>query len=271
MLMDTLGIIIAFSSIMLLFSLLVTSLVHFIQGVLCLRFRVVEKGVLDLFEYLWQGIADKKTVVQCSNLLFDKTTLEGRLRKKSAYVSIDDIKDIFHSVPLVGEKNALRVLSEDEIERLEARVDKIFFPYEIERSQQFKKWMVIISIIVSFFVCSAFQINSVDLLRKISLRSETAQQISSAPKPLAALAVGGQQAQLGVSSFAFYHFRLFPHGIDFYYPKEGLYKMLNNWVGLFISTIFISLGAPFWFDALQKLFRLRGPISSVKLGVSRSK
>jgi len=62
-----------------------------------------------------------------------------------------------------------------------------------------------------------------------------------------------------------YRFELMPHGWSFFLPlSEGsscqpncLAQTLYNWLGLLISAILISLGAPFWFEVLKKLFTVR--------------
>lgn len=52
------------------------------------------------------------------------------------------------------------------------------------------------------------------------------------------------------------NFKIMPSGIEYYliYDKA---KSFENYLGVLISAILISLGAPFWFNNLQRIFAIR--------------
>jgi len=46
---------------------------------------------------------------------------------------------------------------------------------------------------------------------------------------------------------------------------KTVWQLLSFWVGMIISTIFISLGAPFWFNRIKTLIQLKDKLSKVSV------
>jgi len=60
-----------------------------------------------------------------------------------------------------------------------------------------------------------------------------------------------------VGALALFDIAAFSHGVGFYWS-------IQNLLGIFMTTILISLGAPFWFNTLQKLVALRDLLAPEK-------
>jgi hypothetical protein len=48
-----------------------------------------------------------------------------------------------------------------------------------------------------------------------------------------------------------------PQGFPFYWDRSMWWSLLSKLIGLTLTAVAISFGAPFWFDTLSKLARLR--------------
>lgn len=68
-------------------------------------------------------------------------------------------------------------------------------------------------------------------------------------------------------------FTLLPHGVEYFYKianqtERGHFShasfaaLISAWLGMFFATIFISLGAPFWYQKIHSLLTLRAQLNS---------
>lgn len=273
MLMDMLGILTGFVAIMLLFSLLVTALVHGAQAALDLRFKNL-KSVIDHFltnMNLIECSAAQKIMDQLekrftSNLYATALPVNiGSNKLKVNKIDKEELIDMVNNTPDMGL---------DQKEQLRQKILDHFETVEEIMSQRFKQWMHQISIAVAFSICFIFQLNCFDLLKQ--LNEDTAFRYK-------AMAIGNQystndslpdmnpetnlaespinnQAQTNLQAL---NFKITPNQWMDYYVSPKI-DTLTNWFGIIFSSILISLGAPFWFNRLKDLVSLRDQLSKAK-------
>lgn len=339
MLMDILATITAFITVMLLFSLLVTASVQAINAIFNLRFHNLRIG-LDVFaEDLMNddGIdaqAKDKIKTAVANCIpiksANKTTkvaLKMQVRPES--VAIEDVKSSVKQQ--VG-----GLLSEQNLEKLDETVVHHFKQVELYMAQRFQKISHALSISIGLAVAIIYQINTPDLLNRLSVdpalreayisqaetlmandeelkpsfsyqaaaeqainelvRNDSAasalaplltKDLSTETKVLSAIkgqfngdtalsekmklayekTVGNvlleaeqkyrQQWQVQMDQVALLNFKVMPNGWSYYTNIEDYSRFFHNIIGVFISGILISLGAPFWFKNLKTMFDLQ--------------
>ena len=264
MLMDILGIVIGFMAIMLLFSLLVTALVHGTQASLNLRFKNLQSALTQFFK-------DMDFVeFHITQLLLDK--IERRypngLYATALPLNIPGNKIKMTSIgqqELITIINNTKDISLEQKEHLKLRVLEHFDALEEFMSQRFKQWMHQISILVAFVICFVFQLNCFALLDKLNYDSAfrhqaniVAQQFHSQDQPLTA----AQQTSIDdlQPSLHALQFEITPNKwVEYYFSLQ--FATLSHWLGIIFSSILISLGAPFWFNRLKDVASLRDKFS----------
>lgn len=302
MIMDVLGILIAFSSIMLLFSLLVTSINQAVQNTVKLRYKQLQSGMDELVAYLGESSKEINTHILASyiNKTLTGSKIEKQAKKIAAYVSKEEVQEKINQAisEHVSTENAA-------IARLKINnaLDHYFPKFEFVMQHRFQRYMEIMSVVVAFIICVSFQINTFDLLKKLSENPEIRQEYvlaaetMVAPLPLTpatttlsptlpsalssalpsttdsdtltrdelrqAIKENQQAITQQLDSIALYNFTLVPNGFYYYFGELekpftfSFLTFLSNWIGMIISAIFISLGAPFWFKNLKTLFKIR--------------
>lgn len=281
MLLDVLGVLIGFAAVMLLFSLLVTSIGHFIQGLAKKRYAVLKQTLQKFAGTLQKELPESSQfLVQAIDEMLDEKTLEGKLIKEAAFVAKEEIharilakcgvlSDVDLSEQAPGDVNA-----EKSLQALEAYFPKL----ETAMSRQFKHWMNTLSVIIALIISVSFHLSAFDLLRNISANPElraayTAfgeQKLRQGQNAALAGALPDTTESLGEmrahvnSELAVFNFSVFPNHCDCYFESKNPRRIMSNIVGMLISTLLISLGAPFWFRALQNLFRLREQVANIK-------
>ncbi len=252
MLMDILGIIIGFASIMLLFSLLVSAIVHGAQAALHLRFKNM-RSVLDAF-FKHLDVLDEPCRTQLTNKINQRSPIGlyatalplnflGN-RFKITSIGKQELMDMVHSI---------ESMTLEHKEQLQNKIEHHFEILEEIMSQRFKQWMHQISIILAFVICFAFQLNCFSLLDKLNQDSIYRQQ---------AMAITEHGNQIEDKLMAL-NFTLQPDKWMAYYASLDI-SSIYNWLGIIFSTILISLGAPFWFNRLRDVVSLRDKLASPK-------
>ena len=235
MLMDILGILIGFSAIMLLFSLLVTALVHGAQATLQLRFKNM-KGVINaFFDHI--DILDEP----CKSQLADK--LSGR-STTSLYATALPLDLLGNRLKLsrIGKQELVAIVQSiagmlpEHTAKIEKEINQHFDTLEEIMSQRFKQWMHQLSIALAFIICFVFQLNCFAILDNLNQDSLYRQQAIQLSQP--------------------------DSWYDYYLSLDV--SSLYNWLGIIFSAILISLGAPFWFNRLRDVVSLRDKLSSIK-------
>ena len=68
-----------------------------------------------------------------------------------------------------------------------------------------------------------------------------------------------KQAEAAVNNLAKFNINAWQYGSEFYLKKGAL--QWKNLIGILITAIFLSFGAPFWFDRLQEAIKLKDMLS----------
>lgn len=310
MLTETLGILIGFVTVILLFSMIVTSLSQAIQSVLSLRSHFLRTGIESFLTATRVKLAQNQRVSDLAKALVPR---EATWIEKDELLS--DLKD--RGVELTQE--------------FLDRFDLQFRVMSRYMTKEFTRTMNYVSLGFGFALAIIFQVSTFELLKRLSTEPElrasldalavtlasgkntpsggaepygavaeralerfTAQHLDLAatleevstrgqsraelvgelkmilearsnPKAaelsedyaamLDTLHAESVKANLGAAKstanqLALYDIRIWPHGWRFYLN-------LNNAIGVLLSGILISLGAPFWFNTLKNLMNLR--------------
>jgi len=257
--MDILGIMIGFASIMLLFSLLVSALVHGAQATLNLRLRNMKDIIGAFFKHTDQvddeiyKLLNEKLQQRTPNQVYS-TVLPINLlgnRLELTRVSKQELIDMVYSIADMGHEAK---------EKLKEKIEKDFSTLEEVMIQRFKQWMHQISIGMAFVICFVFQLNCFDLLNKLNNDTayrQQAIQMGQVHTPDSPHANNSEQLQGQLSALSF---NITPNKWTEYYATAQV-SSLTNWIGIIFSTILISLGAPFWFNRLKDMASLRDKLS----------
>ncbi len=260
--MDILGIMIGFASIMLLFSLLVSALVHGAQATLNLRLRNM-KGIIGAFfkhcdqvdDDIQQLLNDKlaqRTPNQVYSTVLPVNILGNRL--ELTRVSKKELIDMVYSIT---------DMASDAKECLKEKIEKEFGTLEEIMIQRFKQWMHQISIGLAFIICFVFQLNCFELLNKLNhdsaYRQQAIQVVQALPTDTQYFekSIRDDTLQGGLSAL---NFTINPDNWKSYYATPAM-SSLTHWLGIIFSAILISLGAPFWFNRLKDMASLRDKLS----------
>ena len=167
MLMDMLGIFIGFSAIMLLFSLLVTALVHGAQAALNLRLKNLKNVIESFFSQidfleadLVKNIIDK--IDQRSPKQLYATALPLNLQGNQLKLTSIGQQELIDII------NSTHELSIEQREQLTQKIHYYFDALEELMSQRFKQWMHQISIATAFVLCFVFQLNCFSILKDLN-------------------------------------------------------------------------------------------------------
>ncbi len=260
MLMDILGILIGFAAVMLLFSLLVSALVHGAQAALNLRLRNM-KGIVEAFfkhadqvdEKIHSLICEKiekRTPSQVYSTVLPLDLLGNRL--KLTRISKQELIDMVYSI---------HELSIEAKEQLKAKINKDFLTLEGIMIQRFKQWMHQISIGLAFVICFVFQLNCFELLNKLNHDSAYRQQLIQLSTQLDPSNQDTNDSAKLQGQLSALNFKITPDQWPKYYKPTSV-NSIFNWLGIIFSTILISLGAPFWFNRLKDMASLRDKLSN---------
>ncbi|TBR41554.1 hypothetical protein CBF23_009585 [Marinomonas agarivorans] len=335
MLMDILATITAFITVMLLFSLLVTASVQAINSMFQLRFHNLRVG-LDVFaeDLMNDDAIDaeakdkiKTAVASCIPIKSEKAKLKMPVRPEA--VAVENVQSSVKQQ--VG-----GLLSQQNLEKLDDVVVHHFKNVEFYMAQRFQKISHLLSISIGLIIAIIYQINTPDLLNRLSvdpalreayisqaqeLMSSDAELKPSFSYPAAAeqaihqlisehpnatgltalldsdlssetavmtgiknafandesqyqtlrldyqKTVGAvlqeaetkyrQQWQAQMDQVALLNFKIMPNGWRYYTDTSNWSVFFHNYIGVLISGVLISLGAPFWFKNLKTMFDLQ--------------
>jgi hypothetical protein len=340
---EILGILIGFCSIMLMFSILVTSIVQGISSVINLRAWNLTGGLLSFANKVvsLDGVDqfDEKLQERLIRLIDANI---GVLKRKVGFVSYEQVSDAITELYSENLKDNTKFTIKNDIEK---KIKAYFERIEDEMAARFQTWMNSLSIAVALIVVCMFQVNSLELLKKLSLNedyrhalvaySENAvppsmlidskeiflnineqvnkefinKYVKTEPLVEQLSAVGNEdlddalldfsnaldgspeflqahygeykkqittamkaelkKAQVEISTsmneLAEFDFEPLPNDWGYFVDKDNWFK---NWVGLLMSTVLVSLGAPFWFSTVRNLIGLRDALSSRKASQS---
>ena len=258
MLMDILGILIGFIGIMLLFSLLITAVVHGAQAALQLRFKNMKSVINAFFDHI--DVLDEP----CKTQLADKLNGRSAVTLYATALPLDILGNRL-KLSSIGKKELIAIVQSiggmipEHTKRIEKEINEHFDTLEEIMSQRFKQWMHQLSIILAFVICFVFQLNCFSLLDKLNQDSLYRQQAMQISQEITAESSPDQlENKLMALSFT-----IEPDTWYQYYLSLEV-SSIFNWIGIIFSSILISLGAPFWFNRLRDVVSLRDKLSSIK-------
>ena len=259
MLMDMLGIFIGFSSIMLMFSLLVTALVHGAQAALNLRLKNL-KNVIEAFFNQVEFITD-----ECVKGLLNKIDDRGpnHLYATALPFNLAGNKLMLTNIgrqELVDIINSAHELSIEQREQLVQKASYYFETLEEIMSQRFKQWMHQISIAIALVICFSFQLNCFSVLDELNQDSYYRAHAGHVGNELLQQETSQWQSEQVQEKMHALDFKITPELWPEYYFTFNV-SAFTNWLGIIFSTILISFGAPFWFNRLKDLISLRDKFS----------
>lgn len=272
--LDVLGILIGFATVMLLLSLLVTGLVQAVQAGGGLRRRNLQWGLERvLHDALGFQEADARTAAKAviETIIAGKPSPGAAQRKRSlasrvwnpapSWIKPDELiqrlSDAGH--PVAEEANQKQV-----VERFKQSEDYL--------SKRFAYHVRFVTIPIVFVIAAAFQISSIELLGRLSKEAEFRQMLVSEAEGLVADIEPGirnaprhqdvagaalkdvQETQVRLNALKI---ELWPRGWAFFGNP-------TNILGVVLTGILLTFGAPFWFEMLGQLVRLKDVMSPAK-------
>jgi len=331
MLFDIVGILIGFVTVMLVLSLMVTALVQLVQNLLNLRYRNLRRGLEVLIPPEAAKTPQEKREIA-------NKILERPITNQTAVNRL-----INPALSWIKAEEFIKKLGPQDLKLSEAKVSAIktdFDNLENYLSKRFQLHIKIISITCAIVVAFIFQVNTLDLLKKLSVSPElrakyleTAQQLIdkeeltttqvpsynyvsdsalqimqnhhpelSAPfeeagglgknrteilnefnTVLAAANVTNRTALTQeysglldslykadalkmVANVVQYSDKLALLDITIWPGGWAFYSVFDHWIGLIITIIMLTIGAPYWFDILKDLLKLSDTLKPKKDG-----
>ena len=288
MLLDILGILIAFCSVMLMFSLVVTAFIQFLQNNLKWRTAHLKLGLTALAEHIYKMntscVCERDLNTSLINLMQPtiKANRNGLFYQlfrnyERGYINDEEIKAVLTNLHQQSDCN-----TKPDLTALLEEVDRYFSRIETEMSSHFTRKTHFWSFIVAGVFVVMFQLDTFDVLNKISqdktyrdnLISQAQQQskvFNSKCSDLTRFIDIQSCLESQKSTAALDGFTILPKGEAHFYKMgeihnhKTVWQLLSFWVGMIISTIFISLGAPFWFNRIKTLIQLKDKLSKVSV------
>jgi DNA repair exonuclease SbcCD ATPase subunit len=337
MIMDVLGVLIAFVGLILLLSILVTSLVQATQSTFRLRGRNLQKGLSVILSNLREDSSVNDSKKNAARVLMmadptrtDHEKLEEYINSKRSWffgpkVSAIDVDDLSRAIVDSGIQ-----LTSKQIKKIEER----FKQFERFSSKQFQFIIRIITVFWALVIAVYFQVSTPHLLKELSTNPElrtqyetlAVQRLDKSREAIEQFKGYDQLAETALQQLSESHPELTERleevsGIDsdkndlvnelkviltdwqgdkelvlqeyegllnsmyqeekekslkiagdslsalgLYdikgWPNGGFYCSGDNILGVLITAILLSFGAPFWFEQLQRLVGLRDALKS---------
>ena len=274
---NTIGIFIAFATLMLLYSIVVTSLVQATQAILRLRGRNLWRGLTRIledertdptedpsgnaFKVLSDSASAVFSVVDNPSSLFEKV-----LGPDVTWLDAGQLRAALDR----SNKDRRIGFTEEQISNIVSKFGRT----EKASRKRFQFWTRMLSIAWAAFIAVYFQLSTPDLLNRLS-SSETAraqlidiaEKATKEEKEEAGEEVN--QDQLDVDSTKAKSMFYLEPGRDrnFLYHKKGegddaqWIVEWNDLSGVIITVLLLALGAPFWFNMLKSAVNLRDALS----------
>lgn len=288
MILDILGILIAFCSVMLMFSLVVTAFIQFLQNNLKWRTAHLKLGLTALATHIFKinnswvsqrSLNDSLLDLMRPTIKANRGGLFYQLFRnyERGHINDEEIKAVLTNLHQQSDCN-----TKPDLDALLNEADRFFARIETEMSSHFTRKTHFWSFIVAGIFVILFQLDTFSVLNKVSqdkayrdsLVNQAQKQIN---KPYEDCRVFTQFENIQSclisqqKNAALYGFTLLPKGESHFYKAgeqqshKTIWQLLSFWIGMMISTIFISLGAPFWFNRIKTLIQLKDKLSKVSV------
>ncbi len=266
-LFDVLGVLMAFVTVMLIFSIAVTSLVQATQGLFRWRARNLQNALAKIIEDESNDAEPWKTAIRLLNnadgsLLASNFDADSRMARffgpQLSWMSPEELeRELSKSNDRFDLEQKARIAAR--FRRAQDTMRKIFL-------RRMRIGTLFWAIVVAFY----YQLSTPQLLNEFS--ENPAAQQAAIDTGNAVLGEGASDA--GKDEGPVSYFRLAPWRDQwaFYYvadeESEGLAVIADvrwdNIVGMLITVLLLCMGAPFWFDMLKTVASLRDTLEKHK-------
>jgi len=268
--LETLGILIGFVMIVLLLSVYVTAAAQFTQSALRLRGRNLQRGLAQFFEET-KNLDRSGAMVVARDECAGSPIVPRDASKKSAKPS-----RLFGPQRSWLEREELAALLAKHAADLVPRADEIFTRFERTTSRRFSWLMKLVSFAWALLIAFAFQASTPDLFARLSAASGDSESSVAAardilagigeengkpaPDDAAALATARASMADARSRLDRFDVRFWPNEWAFYYSRNDGVRY-GKFLGVLMTAVLLTFGAPFWFQMLQNLVGLRDLLS----------
>ena len=281
-----LNIVISLVFVYLLYSLFATILMEVISSVFALRAYNLRKALRTMLtngeqNYYDEYLAKDSLFKQLSGKLNGKSSPPSYLNPKNFSLMMMNVlerssngmslvEDQIESLPNGEMKDVLKMYfeeAESNIDRFKGNMESWFNDIMDRASGWFKRSIQMILIVVGFGIAVTFNVDSIGVFSQLqnaeianSVAENASNFVSNNPD-----IDGFTLDQLNVELASVSDFSLglgwdavLDENSDRYYKNlgfKGWFLMILGWI---VTALAISLGAPFWFDMLNKLVNVRG-------------
>ena len=280
-LMNVLGVLIAFITVMLVFSIAITSLVQATQGFMRFRARNLQNSLAKILKSVQQkGSTDdpKKNAISLLNrsdaALLSKFFIPDSRASRifGPQVSWMDPDDLDREL----RKNELGLDDEQMV-----KVSDKFRHTQRSMRKVFLRRIRLTTLLWAFVVAFYYQLSTPQLFHDFSEDTALQGQVEELARKL--LEESGEGKELKIPTEPYFQLDPWSGGMAYYYEQrteddkpldckkankdsEGCnFKFRHiqgsNLIGVLITVMLLSLGAPFWFDMLKKVVNLKDTLS----------
>jgi hypothetical protein len=276
MLSDVLAALVAFVSVVLLLSMIVTAMVQATQSVLRLRARNLLKGVGTLLRNheLTTATARMDVRAVASKVLNDDAVaLIDKVAKPDSFMRhgvlgpkvswaepaalAKAIRNVTRTEPAVAP--AAAPAAKPAVDELQREIEAM----EPGWRKRFQYFVRIITIAWAVVVAGGFQVSAPTLFSALSQERALAEQIAKGNAEIVRLASNSGEPDAALAKSAakldVFGIQFWKKGSDFYVDRsQGHWDL--RWdaiIGVLLTAILLTFGAPFWFEQLRNLAALR--------------
>lgn len=275
MLMDVIGVVIGFSVIMLLLSLIVTSLSQATQALLRLRGRNLRYGLATALTSDKSGV-DKASLQDAADLMnrCDDAALRRQADTQSfmsrligpavSWIENDTLRSVLLEKAQVMAGDSLDQIDSMDIDKTTEKIIRRFNGLEKSLTNRFEKIMRGVSLVCALVVAAVFQISTPLLIKQLStdplLRTELVAatpivfeqvgekvQTQQNRKPQMTDIAVIEGAQERIDQLSLINITPMRYGTSFYIDDP---RASANIIGVLVTAILLTLGAPFWYKVL---------------------
>ncbi|ABG42059.1 hypothetical protein Patl_3557 [Paraglaciecola sp. T6c] len=261
--LELLGIIIAFASIMLTLSLLVTTTLTALNTGDVVKYWIMKQGMRKLADCIAKETTQDDEIQNRIKSSIDSVIGKGIARSRNAYTSFDELLNAYQQA------NNKSNLLPDNVELDKDKLARWFSLVEDETRGRYKGYSDVMSILIASVFVIVLQLDAITLIKDLSdqMRQNSVFNLSEEhTKPGQATNLLVSECNIPNANIA----RCPTHNKLYLENHMPLRPFPHNWSwndyrshlgGLLLSTILISLGAPFWFNTLKNILGLKDAVA----------
>lgn len=286
MFLDVLGTLIAFLTLIALLSVFVTTLVQLVQATLRLRARNLQMCLAGLVMKA-QNTDPDFGVNRLAGETLEAKKLAARILNSPEISPIRQVADptsLWHyyisapKVSWVEPEQLEQAIKDPEFELAEAQqatLVKDFETYAPHLRRRFQFICKIYTVAISIIVAVGFQVSAPDTFSRLSAQTAEQQKFASDASALleryqaeleAEPELDEQDAEALEEDVNQKLTELAGIGLE-WWPDKSFYRDGTRWnvsnlIGVLMTAVLLSLGAPFWFEQLGRVVRLRDTLAA---------